>query len=85
MAPLVVDEVKEGETQTVDEWILRSLRRADDPSVPDAMGNLLLVVEKTCSQGPCRIGKAGTMPRKRGFGNCFGNPRNCRVKRPFAT
>lgn len=30
----LADEVKEGSTQTVDEWILRSLRRADDPAVP---------------------------------------------------
>ena len=30
----LVDEVKEGDTQTVDEWVLRSLRRADDPAVP---------------------------------------------------
>lgn len=30
----LADEVKEGETQTVDEWVLRSLRRADDPAVP---------------------------------------------------
>lgn len=30
----LADEVQEGETQTVDEWILRSLRRADDPAVP---------------------------------------------------
>lgn len=30
----LADEVKEGETQSVDEWILRSLRRADDPAVP---------------------------------------------------
>src|SRR5262249_43393200 len=30
----LADEVKEGETQTFDEWVLRSLRRADDPAVP---------------------------------------------------
>ncbi|CAN5167862.1 phosphatase PAP2 family protein [soil metagenome] len=30
----LADEVREGETQSVDEWILRSLRRADDPAVP---------------------------------------------------
>jgi len=30
----LADEVKEGETQSVDEWILRSLRQADDPAVP---------------------------------------------------
>ena len=30
----LADEVKEGETQTFDEWLLRSLRRADDPGVP---------------------------------------------------
>lgn len=29
----LADDVGEGETQTVDEWILRSLRRADDPAV----------------------------------------------------
>jgi len=27
----LADEVKEGDTQTFDEWVLRSLRRADDP------------------------------------------------------
>lgn len=30
----LADEVNEGDTQTIDEWILQSLRRADDPSVP---------------------------------------------------
>lgn len=30
----LADEVKEGATQTVDEWVLRSLRRADDRAVP---------------------------------------------------
>lgn len=30
----LADEVNEGDTQTIDKWILRSLRRADDPSVP---------------------------------------------------
>ena len=30
----LADAVKQGQTQTVDEWVLRSLRRADDPSVP---------------------------------------------------
>lgn len=30
----LADAVKEGDTQTVDEWILRSLRRADDLAVP---------------------------------------------------
>jgi len=30
----LADAVREGETQTVDDWILRSLRRADDPEVP---------------------------------------------------
>lgn len=30
----LADEVKEGETQSFDEWVLRSLRRPDDPAVP---------------------------------------------------
>lgn len=30
----VYDEVAEGETQHFDEWVVKSLRRADDPSVP---------------------------------------------------
>jgi len=30
----LADEVKEGDTQTFDEWVLRSLRRADDPAIP---------------------------------------------------
>lgn len=30
----LADEVFEGETRQFDEWVLRSLRRADDPSVP---------------------------------------------------
>jgi undecaprenyl-diphosphatase len=30
----LTDEVKEGETRKVDEWILLNLRRADDPAVP---------------------------------------------------
>jgi undecaprenyl-diphosphatase len=30
----LADEVKEGATQTVDEWVLRSLRRSDDPTMP---------------------------------------------------
>ena len=30
----LADAVKDGEMQTIDEWILRSLRRADDPAVP---------------------------------------------------
>jgi undecaprenyl-diphosphatase len=30
----LADEVKEGSTQTVDEWVLRSLRRSDDRAVP---------------------------------------------------
>jgi undecaprenyl-diphosphatase len=30
----LADAVKDGVTQTVDEWVLRSLRRADDPAVP---------------------------------------------------
>jgi len=30
----LADEVKEGTTQTVDEWILQSLRRVDDRGVP---------------------------------------------------
>jgi hypothetical protein len=30
----LADEVNEGDTQTIDEWILQSLRRADDPTVP---------------------------------------------------
>ena len=30
----LADEVREGETQSFDEWVLRSLRRADDPAVP---------------------------------------------------
>ncbi len=30
----LADEVKEGDTQKFDEWAIRSLRRADDPSVP---------------------------------------------------
>ena len=30
----LADEVLEGETRQFDEWVLRSLRRADDPSVP---------------------------------------------------
>jgi undecaprenyl-diphosphatase len=28
------DEVHEGDTQSIDEWVVRSLRRADDPAVP---------------------------------------------------
>lgn len=31
---VLTDEVKEGDTRRFDEWILRSLRRADDPEVP---------------------------------------------------
>jgi hypothetical protein len=34
----LADEVKEGATQTVDEWILRSLRRVDDWAVPIGPG-----------------------------------------------
>ncbi len=34
----LADEVKEGSTQTVDEWILRSLRRVDDRAVPIGPG-----------------------------------------------
>lgn len=30
----LADEVKEGATQTVDEWVLRSLRRSDDRAMP---------------------------------------------------
>ena len=30
----LTDEVMEGETQTFDEWVLRSLRQTDDPAVP---------------------------------------------------
>lgn len=30
----LTDEVKEGETRKIDEWILLNLRRADDPAVP---------------------------------------------------
>lgn len=30
----MLDEVREGETQQLDEWVLVSLRRADDPAVP---------------------------------------------------
>jgi undecaprenyl-diphosphatase len=30
----LTDEVIEGDTQTFDEWVLRSLRRTDDPAVP---------------------------------------------------
>ncbi len=30
----LTDEVLEGDTQTFDEWVLRSLRRTDDPAVP---------------------------------------------------
>jgi undecaprenyl-diphosphatase len=30
----LTDEVQEGETQKFDDWLLRSLRRADDPGVP---------------------------------------------------
>jgi undecaprenyl-diphosphatase len=30
----LTDEVKEGDTRRFDEWVLRSLRRADDPGVP---------------------------------------------------
>jgi undecaprenyl-diphosphatase len=30
----LADEVKEGDTQSFDEWLLRTLRRADDPAVP---------------------------------------------------
>jgi undecaprenyl-diphosphatase len=30
----LTDEVKEGDTQKFDEWVLRTLRRADDPALP---------------------------------------------------
>src|SRR3954470_9327350 len=30
----LADEGKEGDTQKFDEWVLRSLRRADDPAIP---------------------------------------------------
>jgi len=30
----LTDEVREGGTQRFDEWVLRSLRRADDPTIP---------------------------------------------------
>jgi undecaprenyl-diphosphatase len=30
----LADEVKEGDTQKFDEWVLRSLRRAEDPALP---------------------------------------------------
>jgi undecaprenyl-diphosphatase len=30
----LTDAVREGETQNLDEWVLRSLRRADDPAIP---------------------------------------------------
>jgi undecaprenyl-diphosphatase len=30
----LMDEVREGDTQGFDEWVLRSLRRSDDPTIP---------------------------------------------------
>src|SRR5687767_13298502 len=30
----VADEVREGDTQQLDEWAVRAMRRADDPAMP---------------------------------------------------